>query len=217
MKIHPARQGTPEWAAARIGLPTASNFHLLITATGKASASAEKYLTRLATEWYLGRSMDEANSQFMQRGTGLESEAAAWYELERDVDTQAVGLCLRDDGKAGASPDRLVGEDGVLEIKCPGAETHMTYVLGGVANEYRCQIQGILLVTGRAWCDLLSYNPTLPKVLVRFERDEPFLATLSGILDGFINRLDAAKAKLAPEKAARDRQLQDEVPAELAT
>ena len=190
-------QGSPEWAAARLGIPTASNFDKLITAkTGKPSASATPYLHRKIAEWMLGVSLDEAVSSFMERGADREAEAVAFYELNREVDTEEVGIILRDDRLAGASPDRLVGADGLLEIKCPAAHTHIGYLLGSVADDYRCQIQGQLYITERAWCDSLSYCPGLPPALVRVERDEAFISALSGAVDGFVERMLEARAEM---------------------
>lgn len=220
MRIHPAKQGTPDWKQARVGLPTASNFDMLITSKGKPSAQADKYLVRLVTEWFTGQPTDQYISPLMERGSEMEKQAVAWYEFDADADTTECGLCLRDDGKVGCSPDRLIGDDGGLEIKCPGAETQMGYVLDGVTDEYRTQIQGCLLVTGRKWWDLVLFNPVLPKVRVRFERDEPFLAALSSIVDGFVERLDAAKARLVDKKReADDARMREtgEVPAELVS
>lgn len=208
MKIIPCKQGTPEWMAARIGIPTASSFDRIITKTGKPSASADRYLAKLVAEWYLGCSLDDYVSQFMERGTEMEASAVRFYEFATGVDTQEVGFIVRDDGRCGASPDRLVGDNGLLEIKCPSPEVHMTYVLGGLSDEYKVQQQGQLWVAEREWCDLLSFHPVLPRATVRVFRDEPFIETLSGLMRDFLERLDDAKARLLPQKAERDERLQ---------
>lgn len=204
MIIHPAKQGAPEWIAARIGLPTASNFDQIVTPGGKASTSAAKYLAQLAAEWFLGCSLDDIETPYMERGTQLEASAVAWYELATDSDTQEVGLCLLDDGSAGASPDRLVGEDGALEIKCQSPQVHMQYVLGGIGSKYRVQVQGQLWVTGRKWCDLCSFHPTLPRAKVRIERDDEFIASLEREVGKFVADLAAARERLAVDKSERD-------------
>lgn len=192
-------QGSPEWFAARVGLPTASCFAELITPkTMKPSKSADRYLRRLLAEWQLGRPLDDASSGFMERGKEMEADADRWYQFQRSVDTVPVGLCLRDDRKVGASPDRLVGEDGLVELKVPSAEVHMGYLLlpQTLVDEYHVQVQGELYVTGRAWADLVSYNPEIPSVLVRCERDQVFIAALAEIVDAFVARLEDAKARL---------------------
>lgn len=190
-------QGSPAWVNARIGLPTASNFDRLITPkAGKPSASSTPYLYKLIAEWMLGVSLDETVTAFMQRGIEMEQEAVAYYELTRECDTEQAGFYLRDDRLAGASPDRLVGDDGLLEIKCPAAHTHVGYLLGSVADDYRCQIQGQLYITERAWCDVLSYCPGLPPALVRVERDEDFILLLAAAVDVFVGRLREARIEM---------------------
>ena len=199
MIIRPDPQGSEGWYAARLGLPTASGFENLITPrTHKPSKSADRYLRRLLAEWMLGRPLDDASSDFMARGNEMEADADRWYQFERGVDTIPVGLCLRDDEKVGASPDRLVGDDGLVELKVPSAEVHMGYLLdpATLVDDYHVQVQGELYVTGRSWADLVSFNPAIPSVLVRCERDEAFLKALAEIVDAFVVRLDAAKARL---------------------
>lgn len=189
-------QGSAEWIAARIGIPTASQFHRLITPrTMKLSEASHGYLCELLAEQILKVSLDSEVTAFMDRGKDMESEAVAYYELQRGMDTQKVGFCLLDSGRAGCSPDRLVGEDGGLEIKCPSAPVHVAHILG-MGDKFRCQVQGALWVTGRKWWDLLSYHPQMPPALVRFERDEEFISKLVIAVDGFLERLDEARNKL---------------------
>lgn len=210
MKIIDVQQGSPEWLQARIGVVTASCMDQIITPkTRKPSSSQDKYLRTLLAEWLLGQPIDTFQSEWMVRGSEMEDEAVARYEFEHDAETSRVGLCLRDDGKVGASPDRLIGTDGVLEIKVPSIETHVGYMLNNDAlrDAYFVQVQGELLVTGRAWGDLVSYHPILPSVRVRIEPDADFVDTLSPILAEFVTRLDEAKERLAehriPAPAAR--------------
>ncbi|HBA72782.1 MAG TPA: exonuclease [Geobacter sp.] len=190
-------QGSPEWLQARIGIPTASQFHRILTPkTMKPSASATGYIHELIAEWILGTPLDDYTSQFMERGTELEDEAVSWYEMREDITTDLVGFCLRDDRLAGCSPDRLVGENGGLEIKNPSAKVHVGYLLGSMDEDHRCQVQGALLVTGREWWDLVSYNPVMPRVCVRCYRDEKFIAALDAALDAFTAQLAEAKEKM---------------------
>lgn len=204
MKIIDHPQGSNEWIMARVGLPTASNFDKIVTPTGKLSSASNRYLSKLVAEWYLGQPLDDYASALMDRGTELEATAVRFYEFDGDVETAKVGLCLRDDGLVGGSPDRLVGEDGLLEIKCPSAEVHMSYVLGGLTDDYRCQVQGLLWITGRKWCDLLAWNPILPPAKMRYERDDEFIDLLAKSVDQFVERLEGAKRKLAQLKGERD-------------
>ena len=190
-------QGSPEWTNARLGIPTASQFHRIITPkTMKPSSSASGYVHELIAEWVLGFPLDNDGSLLMERGQEMESEAVRWYELERNCDTESIGFCLRDDGQVGCSPDRLVGADGGLEVKCPSPKVHVGYLLAGVSEEYRCQVQGQLWITGRKWWDLLSYHPDMPPALVRIERDEAFISALSESVDSFLLQLADGKAKM---------------------
>jgi YqaJ-like viral recombinase domain len=191
-------QGSIDWIEARLGIPTASRFDEIITPkTMKMSASCEKYACELIAEKILGYPMDQASSSFMVRGSVLEKKAVDFYELRRDCDTEKVGVILRDDRRVGCSPDRLVGVDGLLEIKCPNAANHIGYLLDADGIGYRAQVQGQLWVTGRSWVDTLSYNPELPPALVRVQRDEEFIGKLAQAVDHFLSFVDESMLKLA--------------------
>ena len=191
MRIIECNQGSPEWAAARLGIPTASQFHRIITAkTLKISESSNGYMCELLAERLLGMPVLEPSvSGFMERGSALEQSAVAFYELQRGVDTEPVGFVLRDDGRVGCSPDRLVGADGGLEIKCPAAAQHVAHLLE-MPLRFFPQIQGCLWLTGRKWWDLLSYHPTMPPALVRIDRDEEYIAALAAATETFLFRLE---------------------------
>ena len=133
MKLIDVAQGSPEWLAVHIGIPTASRFGRLLTPTGNPSEQAKKYMNELIAERLLGVNLisgdDDAPSPWMQRGSDLEVQAGRYYELQRDVDCHKVGFLLHDSGRFGCSPDRLIGGDGLLEIKCPKASIHVGYLL----------------------------------------------------------------------------------------
>lgn len=213
MILHPAPQHTEEWLHARLGIPTASQFHRILTPkTLNPSAQADKYLDELLAEWQLGRPIEDATSGFMERGKDLEDKAVDWYEMMRDCDVQRVGLCLRDDGLVGYSPDGLVGDDGLLEIKTPSAVVHMGYLRRpeSLAEEHRLQVQGGLWVTGRKWCDIESFNPELLPALFRCERDEAAIAVLEAALMDFSGRLEAAKVELRARGIAEFKEVASE-------
>lgn len=198
MKVIECKQGSTEWHRARMGIPTASQFHRILTQkTLKPSASAEGYRHELLAEWLLNSplSMGEDGGGFMGRGRDLEAWAVSFYELQRDTKTTAVGFCLTDDGRAGCSPDRLVGDDGGLEIKCPGPAQHVANLLA-MTREHYAQVQGCLFVTGRKWWDLLSYHPELPPALVRYTPDAPYQEALGACLVEFADRLAREKEAL---------------------
>jgi hypothetical protein len=187
--------------AARIGVPTASQFHRIISPVKqKPSDAQDSYLDELLAEWFLGQPLDTELSQFMERGQDLEQQAIAFYEAQRDTDITPVGFILHDDGIAGCSPDGLVGEDGGFELKCPSPATHMGYLRASLSppepNKYYCQVQGALWITGRAWWDFESYHPTLPPALMHYERDDLFIAKLGHEVERFAMRLDEEKQRL---------------------
>jgi predicted phage-related endonuclease len=196
VKIIACKQGSPEWLRARLGVPTASCFDKILSPAKLApSASQGKYRARLLAEWYLGQPLDEPESGFMQRGTQLEGEAVKWFEFTTGMDAAEVGFCLTDNGDAGASPDRLVGTDGLLEIKCPSAETHMGYLLSGF-DEYVLQVQGQLWVTGRQFAYQLSYHPSIPSVLKRVERDDKTIKAIAEHVPAFAATVAAGRETL---------------------
>jgi hypothetical protein len=193
-------QGTAEWFDARAAIPTASEAKRVVTpSTLQYAAGAATYAAELLVEWALGYAVtDTGQSAWMTRGTEMEQAARDWYAYIQDVEVERVGFTLTDDGTFGYSPDGLVGEDGAVELKVPAAHTHIRYMLNPklLVAEYRHQVQSGLYVTGRQWCDLASYNPDLPKVLERVERDEKYILALHKHLRTFTNDLNKAKREL---------------------
>lgn len=207
MRILPGAQGSAEWRANRRGMPTASQFHRILSpAKLELSAQSHAYLCELVAERLLGIDVSADASQFMERGTIMEEEAVRYYEFTRNVTTKAVGLCVRDlkwdkggpDGvqafeeTVGCSPDRFVGEEGGLELKCPSAAVHVGYLLDGLGTKYRLQVQGALWITGRKWWDLLSYNPDLPPALERIYPDPEVFAAFHEAVPAFLEQLAKA-------------------------
>lgn len=198
MIVVDCEQRSDAWFRARAGVATASNFGKLLTSTGKLSSQAEGYADQLVAEWLTGYPISMEQTQWMQRGVELEGEARAYYEFNREVDVTEVGLLLRDDRRVGCSPDGLVGDDGMLEIKCPAPHTHVNYLIGGeLPGQYQAQVQGQLYVAERQWCDFVSYHPDMAPLIVRVERDEDYIETLANALDSLIAKVDQRKEKLA--------------------
>jgi putative phage-type endonuclease len=186
MKMISVAQRTPEWYAARAGKPTASGFDRIVTSDGKPSKQAQKYMYQLAGEKILGMPEETYQNAAMQRGVELEAEARQYYELVTGTTVQEVGFCLDDTESFGCSPDGLVGEDGLIEIKCPSLAVHVDYLLrGALPSDYIQQVQGQLLVTGRKWCDFVSYYPGIRPLVVRVARNEDFIKKLSVELELF--------------------------------
>ena len=188
MKVFTFEQYTPEWWAARRGVPTASEFGKIMTPKRmELAAAAEGYIHRLIGDRLdpLYPRVSEYVSPAMRQGSEREKESRDWYELERGLDVRKVGFCLSDDGRFGCSPDGLVGEEGLLELKNPDPDTQVRYLLdGSVPSEYLCQLHGQLIVTGRKWVDFLSYCPGVPSFLVCVTPNE-FTARLAEALETF--------------------------------
>jgi hypothetical protein len=196
-------QGSPPWVENRLGIPTGSQADLLITPkTLKPSGSQVRYRNQLIAEWLLGHPLDSGDSGWTIRGTDMEEEARKWYAFTRDVDVEEVGFILRDDRRFGGSPDGLVGDDGLWEGKCPAAHTHIGYLLDpdSLVMNYRGQVNSYMHLTDRAWCDLTSYCPGLPGVLVRVGRDTEYLSAFLPILEDFTTDLEACKERLKEHK-----------------
>src|SRR5437773_4470451 len=182
-----APQGSERWLQLRAGIPTASRFSDILTKSGKPSASAERLLYTLLAERCLGAPIIEHVSWYMERGSQMEQEAIRYYELQSNSDTEPVGFVTNDAQTIGASPDRFVSSDGLLEVKCPAAWQHMSFLLNsGTVYDY-CKIQalGQLWITERAWVDIMSYCPGLPPAIFRVERDEPFIEKLAAAVMAF--------------------------------
>lgn len=209
------QQGSRQWLEVRMGKPTASEFDRIITPTGKASKSASDYCNRLLCEIMLGRPLGSVMTALMERGKNMEVEAVKYYELVQDLDTVPVGFVTTGDDRIGASPDRLVGDAGTLEIKCPSDEvqtrylaSHIDSLLGSdqsVADDYRVQVQGQLFVTERDWCDIVAYYPGLPSAITRVNRDETFIALMKAQLYQFVEMFDARLGKLRSLGYVRER------------
>jgi putative phage-type endonuclease len=169
MILIPHAQGTPEWLAARAGVFTASTFGDLMAMTKSGpSTSRARLITKLAIERITGCAQSTFQNDAMRRGNDLEPFARAAYEAETGELVQTVGLALHDLSPfIGASMDGLVGADGLVEFKCPDNQDKHVQALrdGSHAEEYAWQIQGQLFVSGRQWCDAVSYDPRFPEGL----------------------------------------------------
>ena len=202
MIIHNVEQGTDEWRKARIGIPTASEFHKILSPTGEASKQWEAYAHKILAEEMLGHAIDGYKSQQMLDGIAREAESIAFYEFQRDVICKRVGFITDDERSMGCSPDALVGDDGILETKNPEAPTHVGYLLEGdklkenIAKKYYPQIQGALLITGRKWIDIQTDFPGLPRQITRVGRDEQYLRLMRQYILEFNKKLETKRARL---------------------
>ena len=171
MIIHNIEQGSPEWFAVRKLKLTASKADAIATA-GKG---LETLCSDLVAEAYSKAEPERYTNDAMERGNILEAEARGMYEALNDfVQVQEVGF-VEYNKFVGCSPDGLVGDDGLVEIKCPQDKTYANYLItGDIDSKYSWQMQMQMLVTGRKWCDYVVYNPNYAKscVIVRVEADK---------------------------------------------
>jgi hypothetical protein len=203
MIVHDCVQGSREWWALRLGIPTASRFSRIVTAKQlKYSAGARPFAAELIGEQILGQPLDdkEVESLFMSRGNEMEDEARRWYEFHTGNKITQVGFVTVDGGGIGCSPDGLVGEpdafEGGVEIKCRSAKKHMEIICGLTDITDGLQVQGSIWVTGLPWWDELAYHPKLPKMLVRTRPIPRVQEVLSASLDQFLQEMEKAKQSL---------------------
>ena len=164
-------QRTEEWFAARCGKVTASRVADIIAKTKTGySASRENYLAQLVCERMTGKPAESYSNAAMQWGTDQEPFARAAYEAAKDVLVEEVGFAIHPTIKdAGASPDGLVGEFGLVEIKCPNTATHIQTLLDQkVPEKYIVQMQWQMACTSRQWCDFASFDPRMEEGLQLF-------------------------------------------------
>jgi hypothetical protein len=179
-------QGTPEWFAARLGIPTASEFSTVMAKgkDGGKSLTRKTYMLKLAGEILTGEPMESYSNVHMERGKEQEAEARDMYAFTNNVDLQQVGFVRN--GDKGCSPDSLIGEDGGLEIKTALPHIQIERLLkGDLPAEHRAQVQGNMWVTERKFWDFVSYCPRLPLLIVRVPRDDGYIATLAGAVKEF--------------------------------
>jgi putative phage-type endonuclease len=197
------QQGTPEWFAQRLGKVTASRIADLMAKTKTGySASRDNYKAQLVLERLTGTREESYTNDAMRWGTEQEPHARALYESKTGflvdevpmIDHQSIAM-------SGASPDGLVGTDGLVEIKCPNSATHLDYLLTKtVPKKYVLQMQWQMATTGRKWCDFVSYDPRMPERLqmwiVRVERDDALIAEVEAEVTKFLAEVSSDVAKL---------------------
>ena len=201
--LHEIVQGSDQWFAARIGKVTASRVAdvLAKTKTGY-SASRDNYMAQLVCERLTGQKGESFTNAAMQHGTDTEPLARAAYEAHADVLVDEVGFVPHPSIiMAGASPDGLVGDDGLLEIKCPNTATHIETLLSQtVPSKYNTQMQFQLACTGRQYCDFVSFDNRLPEELQLFvkrvPRDNMYIKLMEDEIVRFLNELDIKIAQL---------------------
>ena len=200
-------QGSDQWFAARIGKVTASRVADVLAKTKSGySTSRDNYMAQLVCERLTGQREDFFTSAAMQHGTDTEPLARAAYESLKDVLVDEVGFVPHPSIiMAGASPDGLVGDNGLLEIKCPNTATHIdTLLTQTVPNKYNTQMQFQMACTDREWCDFVSFDNRLPEELQLFvkrvPRDNMYIKLMEDEIVKFLNELDIKIAQLMKVK-----------------
>lgn len=190
-------QGSPEWRLARCGIPTASEFSTCL-ASGKGggpSKTRRTYMLKLLGERITGEPAESYTNHHMLRGNMMEEEARSMYALLEDVEPVTVGFVRND--RVGASPDSLIGESGLLEIKTnlPHIILDLIFSDDKFPTEHIAQIQGQMWVTEREWCDLICYWPKLKPFVKRVYRDEAYIKSLASGVFKFCDELDELEEK----------------------
>jgi putative phage-type endonuclease len=196
-------QGSPEWDAIRVGKVTASRVADIVrrTKTGFSTTRAN-YLAELIAEKLTGVPAPHFVNGPMQWGTEQEPHAKSAYEFKNDCDVVPFGFIIHPTIRdSGASPDGLIGADGLVEFKCPLTATHIdTLLTGKIDPDYITQMQWQMACTGRAWCDWVSFDPRLPEDLKLFihrvERDQDRIDELEAAVLGFLDELAKKLAQL---------------------
>ena len=198
-------QNTPEWLMHRIGMVTASRVVDVVTKlkSGKYSSARDKYLMDVVIERLTGRASETYVSPAMEWGIETEPLAKAAYEIEKDVELTSVGFVTHPTIEwFGCSPDSFVGDEGLLEAKCPNTSTHLAYLLDGeIPLDYMPQMLGQMACTERKWCDFVSYDPRLPQKLQffvrRFHRNDEHIKALEDEVMKFLEEVTLKLAELA--------------------
>ena len=200
-------QGSDEWFAIRIGKVTASRVADIIAKTKSGySTSRDNYMAQLVCERLTNQKAESFTNAAMQHGTETEPLARAAYEALKDVLVDEVGFVPHPSIKmAGASPDGLVNDDGLIEIKCPNTATHIDTLLNqSVPTKYFTQMQFQMACTGREWCDFVSFDNRLPEELQLFvkrvPRDDVYIKIMEAEIVQFIAELDDKINKLMKVK-----------------
>ena len=201
-------QGSQEWFALRRGKVTASRVADVIARTKTGwGASRANYMAQLVAERLTGETAESYSNAAMQWGTDTEPHARAAYEFHSDVSVEEIGFIDHPTLlMSGASPDGLVGDKGMVEIKCPNTATHIETLLGAsVPSKYIAQMQWQMACAGRQWCDFVSFDPRMPEsmriFMSRVIRDDGLIATLEGDVRAFLRELDDTVSKLVSRYA----------------
>lgn len=197
IEVFNCAQYSDEWYAARLGIPTASEFHKLFMKglkKGEESKTRRRYMLELVGERMTGQPRETYQSTHMQRGKEMEQEAADYYSYLTDEELEAVGFIRN--GKAGCSPDRLCGKNGMVQFKTMMAPLLLDLHLEGYKNDHECQQLGELWIAEREWNDLFIFWPGIKPIRHRVYRDEAKIKSLELGVEMFTNEMLELMTKL---------------------
>uniref|UniRef100_UPI0035D11475 lambda exonuclease family protein n=1 Tax=Bartonella sp. MU37NMGALS TaxID=3243560 RepID=UPI0035D11475 len=205
-------QRTAEWFQARLGKVTASNVYNVLskTAKGLPTSKYEDYKTKLMTERLIGEISQSYTTPAMQWGIEHEEDALREYGFIYDADITKCGFIQHPTIEmAGASPDGLIGEDGLIEVKCPRSVTHMRFCIGDeIKPEYHAQMQFQMACTERKWCDFVSYDPRftgeffhLRMKVKRILRDDQQIEQINQAVETFLAEIQREIKQLSTKAA----------------
>lgn len=195
-------QRSPEWFAQRCGKVTGSRVADVVAKTKSGwGASRANYMAQIIAERLTGTVADSFSNAAMQWGTETEPQAIAAYEFFTDNTVDAVGFVDHQLLDAGASPDGLIGELGLIEVKCPNTATHInTLLTKKIEGKYITQMQWQLACTDRNWCDFVSFDPRMPAAMQMFcqrvERDNARIRELTEAIETFLAEMQEKVSKL---------------------
>lgn len=206
----PGEQGSIEWLMQRVGCCTASEFSsvMAVRKDKKEAAPRYNYRIELVCERLTGQPSTRFVSKYMEWGTEHEPAARMAYEARSGAMVLVPGFTKHPTiPYCGGSVDGLVDDDGIIEIKAPDTTTHIETLLAGeMPEDHKPQVQGYLWITGRQYCDFVSYDPRLPAGLdlfvKRVPRDDDYIAELAGNVTQFLAECDELHKRLLKLKAS---------------
>lgn len=201
-KIIDCEQGGAEWLQCRIGKVTASELGNVVTPefSARKGEGVKSYMCEKLAEQWFNRPLPQFSTWETEQGKLREDDAWKWLALTQSITIKRFGFVEHDDGRFGASPDGLIGDDGGLEIKCPQLKNHFRYLTDGeVPKDYIAQVHGSLYATGRKWWKFISYYPGAPALVLTVERDEAIITKIDAALKSFYSTYDAALKSLTEQ------------------
>jgi hypothetical protein len=200
VQIFDCEQNSEDWYRCRLGIPTSSEFKsILAKGEGKMRRT---YLMKLLGERFVGEPAENYQNAYMERGKAMEAEARAAYAFMNDADPLPVGFIRN--GDVGCSPDSLLGDAGLLEIKTKLPHLQLEAIFADrLPPEHQAQVQGQLWVAEREWSEFASYWPKLPLFVKRIYRDEEYIKTLKSEVGRFNDELNELTERLVRQGATR--------------